>query len=192
VVDVFDAKADAVSILEAAGMDATKVQVVAGGPEWLHPGRSGTIQLGPKVILGYFGEIHPMTLETLDVSGPIAAFEVMLDNIPAPRKKATKTKTPLDISDLQSVSRDFAFVVDKSCATASLLRAAAGADKNLISDVSVFDVFEGASLGEDKKSIAIEVTLQPKDKTLTEDDISAISSKVVANVEKTTGGVLRG
>ena len=192
VVDVFDAKADALSILEAAGMDATKVQVVAGGPEWLHPGRSGTIQLGPKVILGYFGEIHPMTLETLDVSGPIAAFEVMLDNIPAPRKKATKTKTPLDISDLQSVSRDFAFVVDKSCATASLLRAAAGADKNLISDVSVFDVFEGASLGEDKKSIAIEVTLQPKDKTLTEDDISAISSKVVANVEKTTGGVLRG
>ncbi|MDJ0613238.1 MAG: phenylalanine--tRNA ligase subunit beta [Rhizobiaceae bacterium] len=191
-VDVYDAKADALSVLEAAGMDSSKVQIVAGGPEWFHPGRCGTIQLGPKVILGHFGEVHPMTLETLDVAGPIAAFEVMLENIPAPRKKATKTKTPLDISDLQSVNRDFAFVVDKSCETASLLRAAAGADKNLISNVSVFDVFEGASLGEDKKSIAIEVTLQPKDKTLTEEDIAAISSKVVANVEKTTGGSLRG
>jgi len=191
-VDVFDAKADALSVLEAAGMDSSKVQIVAGGPEWFHPGRCGTIQLGPKLVLGHFGEIHPMTLETLDVSGPIAGFEVSLDNIPAPRKKATKTKTPLDISDLQTVNRDFAFVVDKTCETANLLRAAAGADKALITSVSVFDVFEGASLGEDKKSIAIEVTLQPKDKTLTDEDIAAVSSKVVTNVEKTTGGILRG
>lgn len=191
-VDVFDAKADALAVLEASGMDSSKVQIVAGGPDWFHPGRSGTIQLGPKLILGYFGELHPMTLDTLDVTGPISGFEVMLDKIPAPRKKATKTKTPLEISDLQAITRDFAFVVDKSCETASLLRAAAGADKNLITKTNVFDVFEGASLGEDKKSIAIEVTLQPKDKTLTDEEIAAIASKIVANVEKTTGGVLRG
>ena len=191
-VDVYDAKADALAVLEAAGMDSTKVQIVAGGPDWYHPGRSGTLQLGPKVILGHFGELHPMTLETLDVAGPICGFEMMLDNIPAPRKKATKTKTPLILSGLQPITRDFAFVVDKSCETAALLRAAAGADKNLITDVSVFDVFEGASLGDEKKSIAVEVTLQPKDKTLTDEEIAAIASKVVANVEKTTGGVLRG
>ena len=191
-VDVYDAKADALSVLQAAGMDASKVQIVAGGPDWFHPGRSGTIQLGPKLVLGYFGELHPMTLETLDVTGPVCGFEIMLDTIPAPRKKATKTKQPLEISGLQAVSRDFAFVVDKSCETASLLRAAAGADKNLISNVGVFDVFEGDSLGKDKKSIAIEVTLQPTDKTLTDEDIADIASKIVANVEKTTGGVLRG
>jgi phenylalanyl-tRNA synthetase beta chain len=191
-VDVYDAKADALSVLEATGMDASKVQIVAGGPDWFHPGRCGTIQLGPKLVLGHFGEIHPMTLETLDVSGPVAAFEVMLDNIPAPRKKPTKTKPPLEISDLQAVKRDFAFIVDSDCESASLLRAASGADKNLITNVNVFDLFEGPSLGENKKSIAIEVTLQPKDKTLTDEDLAAIGSKVISNVEKTTGGILRG
>lgn len=191
-VDVFDAKADALAVLEAAGMDATKVQIVAGGPEWFHPGRSGKIQLGPKLVLGHFGEIHPMTLETLDVAGPIAAFEIMLGNIPAQRKKPTKTKPALALSGLQAVKRDFAFVVDKACETSSLIRAAAGADKTLVSGVTVFDVFEGASLGENHKSIAIEVTLQPVEKTLTEEEIAAISAKVIANVEKTTGGTLRG
>lgn len=191
-IDVFDAKADALAVLEAAGMDPSKVQIIAGGPEWLHPGRSGTVQLGPKLILGYFGELHPMTLETLDVDGPICGFEIMLDAIPEPRRKATKTKSPLELSDLQAVNRDFAFVVDASCEASSILRAAAGADKNLITDVSVFDVFEGAALGEGKKSIAIEVTLQPKEKTLTDEDIAVIAAKIVANVEKTTGGSLRG
>jgi len=191
-VDVFDAKADALAVLEACGMDASKVQIVAGAPDWFHPGRSGTIQLGPKMILCHFGELHPMTLETMDVDGPICGFEVMLDNLPEPRKKATKTKPPLDLSQLQSLSRDFAFIVGKDTDAASLLRAAKGADKNLITDIAVFDLFEGASLGEDKKSIAIEVTLQPKDKTLTDEEIAAISAKIIANVEKTTGGTLRG
>ncbi|MEM9332885.1 MAG: phenylalanine--tRNA ligase subunit beta [Pseudomonadota bacterium] len=191
-IDVFDAKADAFAVLEAAGMDTTKVQIEAKSPEWFHPGRSATIQLGPKVILGYFGELHPLTLETLDVAGPICGFELMLDAIPAPRKKATKTKPALEISGLQSVSRDFAFVVDKECDANALLRAAAAADKTLISNVGVFDIFEGTSLGENKKSVAIEVILQPKDKTLTDEDIAGISSKIVANVEKSTGGVLRG
>ena len=191
-VDVHDAKADALSAIEAAGLDPSKVQIVAGGPAWFHPGRSGTIQLGPKLILGHFGELHPMTLETLDVSGPVCGFEIMLDKLPEPKKKPTKTKSPLELSGLQAVSRDFAFVVDKTCEAATLIRAAGGADKALISDVRVFDLFEGASLGDDKKSIAIEVTLQPIEKTLTDEDIAAISDKVIANVEKSTGGTLRG
>ncbi|MEM7214926.1 MAG: phenylalanine--tRNA ligase subunit beta [Pseudomonadota bacterium] len=191
-VDVYDAKADALAVLEAAGMDASKVQIVSGGPDWFHPGRSGTIQLGPKLVLGHFGEVHPMTLEALDVSGPLCGFEIMLDQIPDPRRKPTKTKPPLELSGLQSVSRDFAFVVDSACDAATLTRAAAGADKSLISAVNIFDLFEGASLGEGKKSIAIEVTLQPKDKTLTDEDIAATASKIVANVEKATGGILRG
>jgi len=191
-VDVFDAKADAFAALEACGMDVSKAQIIAGGANWYHPGRSGTIQLGPKLILGHFGEIHPMTLETLDVSGPVCGFEIMLDALPASRKKATKTKPPLELSGLQSVARDFAFVVDSDCDAITLVKAAAGADKNLVSGVKVFDVFEGESLGENKKSIAIEVVLQPKDKTLTEEDIAIVSEKIVATVQKATGGTLRG
>ena len=189
---MFDAKADAFAALEACGLDTSKAQIVSGGPDWYHPGRSGTIQLGPKLILGHFGELHPMTLETLDVSGPICGFEIMLDNLPASRKKATKTKPPLEISGLQSLARDFAFVVDSDCDALTLVKAATGADKNLVSGVKVFDIFEGPSLGENKKSIAIEVMLQPKDKTLTDEDIAAVSSKIIATVEKATGGTLRG
>ena len=191
-VDVYDAKADALSVLAACGMDVNKVQIEAGGPDWYHPGRSGTIKLGPKNILGTFGEFHPKTLKTLDVSGALCGFEVCLNNIPEPRRKATRTKTPLIISDLQSVKRDFAFVVDNDVEAAKILRAASGADKKLISTVSVFDLFEGPSLGEDKKSIAIEVTLQPQNQTLTDSEIEAVSAKIIANVEKTTGGALRG
>ncbi|MEM8650181.1 MAG: phenylalanine--tRNA ligase subunit beta [Pseudomonadota bacterium] len=191
-VDVFDAKADAVAVLEACGMDASKVQIVAGGPEWYHPGRSGKIQLGPKLVLGYFGELHPLTLETLDVDGPICGFEIYLDALPESRKKATKTKPVLNISDLQPLARDFAFVVESGCEARTLINAAAGADKNLIAGVNVFDIFEGPSLGENKKSIAIEVLLQPKEKTLTDEEISAVSDKIVSNVCKATGGTLRG
>lgn len=191
-ISVYDAKADALSVIEALGMDISKVQITDNGPDWFHPGRRGQIQLGPKLVLATFGEFHPMTLETLDVSGPLCGFEVWLDIIPEPRKKATKTKPPMVLSDLQAVRRDFAFVMDRDCDAAKLLRAASGADKKLISNVSVFDVFEGASLGEDKKSVAIEVTLQPMDKTLTDAEIDAVSAKIVENVAKSTGGVLRG
>ena len=191
-VDIFDAKADALSVLAACGMDVNKVQIEAKGPDWYHPGRSGTIKLGPKNTLGTFGEFHPKTLKILGVSGILCGFEVCLSNIPEPRRKATRTKTPLIVSDLQSVKRDFAFVVDKDVEAAKILRAASGADKKLISSVSVFDLFEGPSLGEGKKSIAIEVTLQPNDRTLTENEIEAVSAKVITNVEKTTGGALRG
>ncbi len=190
-VDVYDAKADALSALEACGLDTSKVQINAGGPDWYHPGRSGTIQLGPKLILARFGELHPMTLEELDVSGPMCGFEVMLDALPESRKKATRTKPPIQISDFQTVRRDFAFVVEKSVDAASLIRAALGAEKSLVNDVRVFDLFEDPVLGEDKKSIAIEVTLQPKDKTLTDEDIAEVSSKIVEKVTQSTGGVLR-
>lgn len=191
-VGVFDAKADALAVLEACGLDASKVQIEAGGPDWYHPGRSGTIKLGPKITLGTFGEFHPMTLETLDVSGALCGFEIYLDAIPEPKRKATRTKPPLVLAGLQAVKRDFAFVLDKEKDAASLLRAAAGADKKLITNVTVFDLFEGPSLGEGKKSVAIEVTLQPTDKTLTDEEIETVSAKIIENVAKSTGGVLRG
>ena len=190
-VGVFDAKADALAVIEASGMDPEKIQIVPSAPDWYHPGRSGTLQLGPKLVLGHFGEIHPLTLEALDVTGPICGFEILLDALPEPRKKATKTKPPLEISDLQPVARDFAFVVNKDCSAQKLSRAAAAADKKLIADVRVFDIFEGASLGEGKKSVAIEVIMQPTEKTFTDEEIADVAKKIVESVEKATDGALR-
>lgn len=149
------------------------------------------IKLGPKNVLGHFGEFHPKTLDALDVKGPICGFEVYLDAIPEPKKKATRTKPRLDLSPFQAVTRDFAFVVDKSVAAQQLVRAVAGADKKLITGVNVFDVFEGASLGDDKKSIALEVEIQPTEATLTDEDLDALQTAVVKAGEK-VGGVLRG
>jgi len=191
-VDVFDAKADALAVLEACGLPMANIQIEQGGPAWYHPGRSGTIKMGPKVVLGYFGEFHPKTLEALDVSGALAGFEVYVDAMPEPKKKATRTKPALELSPFQAVKRDFAFVVDKSVEAGAVVRAAVGADRKLVTGVNVFDIFEGASLGEGKKSIAIEVQIQPAERTLTDEDFEALTQKIVANVTKTTGGVLRG
>lgn len=191
-VGVFDAKADAIAALEACGAPVERLQIEAGGPAWYHPGRSGTIKLGPKVILGTFGEFHPKTLEGLDVSGPLCGFEVFIDAVPEPKTKPTRTKPRLDLSAFQAVKRDFAFVVDKAVEAGTLVRAALAADRKLISGVSVFDVFEGAALGAAKKSIAIEVSIQPVEKTLTDEDFEALAKRIVENVGKQTGGVLRG
>ena len=191
-VGVFDAKADAFAVLEACGAPAANLRVEAGGPGWCHPGRCGTIRLGPKTVLGAFGEFHPETLGALDVDGPLCGFEVFIDAIPEPRRKPTKTRLRLDLSAFQAVTRDFAFVVDKSVEAAKICRAAAGADKKLITGVAVFDIFEGAALGEGKKSIAIEVAIQPTERTLTDEDFDALSARITGNVEKQTGGVLRG
>lgn len=191
-VGVFDAKADAIAALEACGAPVERLQIEAGGPAWYHPGRSGTIKLGPKVILGTFGEFHPKTLEGLDVSGPLCGFEVFIDAVPEPKAKPTRTKPRLDLSAFQAVKRDFAFVVDKAVEAGTLVRAALAADRKLISGVSVFDVFEGAALGAAKKSIAIEVSIQPVEKTLTDEDFEALAKRIVENVHKQTGGVLRG
>ena len=189
-VGVFDAKADLAALLDALGYDIDKVQLFADPAPWSHPGRGGRIAQGPKT-LGWFGELHPAWAAELDIDGPLAAFELDLDALPEPRKKATKTKPALDLSALMPLTRDFAFVVDKAVTAGAILKAARGADKNLIRDVSVFDVFEGTHVGEGKKSIAIEVTLQPRDKTLTDEDIEKVSGAIVAAVTKTSGGVLR-
>jgi len=190
-VGVFDAKADAIAVLEACGAPVDRLQIETGAPSWYHPGRSGVIKLGPKVVLGHFGEFHPTALEVLDASGPLCGFEVFVDAIPEPKAKPTRTKPKLELSAFQAVKRDFAFVVDKAVEAGTLTRAALAADKKLITGVSVFDVFEGAALGAGKKSIAIEIAIQPVEKTLTDEDFEALARRVVENVAKQTGGVLR-
>ncbi|RUM27340.1 phenylalanine--tRNA ligase subunit beta [Rhizobium vallis] len=190
-VDVFDAKADAIAVIEACGLPMGNIQIEQGGPEWYHPGRSGTIKMGPKVVLGYFGEFHPLTLEALDVSGALCGFEVYVDAMPEAKRKATRTKPALELSPFQVVRRDFAFVVDKAVESGAIIKAATGADRKLITGVNVFDIFEGASVGEGKKSVAIEVQIQPVERTLTDEDFEALTQKIVASVTKFTGGILR-
>ncbi len=190
--DALAAKADVMAVLAEIGAPVASLQVVAEAPSWYHPGRSGTLQLGPKVKLATFGEIHPGVLGQMDVKGPVVGFEIFIDRIPAPRSKGTKSKGSLNASDLQRVERDFAFIVDTSVEADKLVRAAQGADKKLIASVSVFDLFEGASIGVGKKSLAISVALQPRDRTLTDEEIDAVGAKVVASVQKATGGELRG
>ena len=190
-VDVYDAKADLMAALEAAGAPVGSVQVVQGGPDWFHPGRAGTVQLGPKNQFGWFGEVHPKVLREMDVKGPLVAFEMVIDNIPEPKQSAT-ARPALEALDLLPVKRDFAFVADATVAADKFIRAAKGADKALITDVTVFDVFTGGNLGEGMRSLALEVTLQPRDKTLTDEEIDAVSKAVVEKVTKATGATLRG
>jgi phenylalanyl-tRNA synthetase beta chain len=190
-VDAFDAKADALAVLTAAGAPASALQVVPGGPAWLHPSRSGTIQIGPQNILGYFGELHPGALEALEAAGPLVAFEVILERIPEPKAKPTRTKPALDLSPFQPVERDFAFVVERNVKAADIVRAAASADRKLITAVTVFDVYEGQGIAAGKKSIAIAVTIQPRERTMTDAEIEALAAKIVGEVNKRTAGVLR-
>ncbi len=186
-VDALDAKADALAVLEAAGAPVATMQIVAGAPAWYHPGRSGTIQMGPQNRLAHFGEIHPRVLAAMDVKGPVVGFEVVLNAVPASKSKSA-TRAALNASDLMPVSRDFAFVVNDDVEAEKLVKAAKSADRALIADVAVFDLFklEGTT-----KSLAIEVTLQPRDKTLTDEEIEAVSAKIVGAVQKATGGSLR-
>ena len=189
-VDTFDAKADIEAVLAAIGAPA-KVQILRGAEPWWHPGRHGKICLGPKKVLGVFGELHPKVLSEMGIKGAAVAFTIWPDEVPMPRKSGA-SRGALVQSDLQAVERDFAFVVDDTVEALTLVNAAAGADKALIEDVRVFDEFIGGSLGEGKKSLAITARLQPTDKTLTEKDIEAVSDKIVAKVTKATGGTLRG
>src|SRR5215208_640638 len=189
--DVFDVKGDALAVLAAAGAPTQALQIFAGGPSWLHPGRSGTIQIGPQNVLGCFGELHPRTLEALDAEGPLMGFEVILERIPEPKAKPTRAKPQMDLSQFQPVTRDFAFVVERSVKAGDLVRAAQNVDRKLITNVTVFDVYEGKGIEPEKKSIAIAVTLQPRDKTMTDEEIEAVGAKIVAEVGKRTGGTLR-
>ncbi|WP_340148372.1 phenylalanine--tRNA ligase subunit beta [uncultured Sneathiella sp.] len=188
--DAFDAKADALALLEAVGGPADSVQIVTGAPDWYHPGRSGVMQLGPKNRLAAFGELHPRVLDTMKVKGPIVGFEVYLDNIPLPKATAT-ARPPLTVSDYQAVERDFAFEVDIDTPADTIIRAARGSDKKLIKDVSIFDIYQGGHMAEGRKSVAFSIRLQPTDRTLTEEEIDAVAAKVIGSVEKATGGSLR-
>ncbi|PWE32442.1 phenylalanine--tRNA ligase subunit beta [Maritimibacter sp. 55A14] len=193
-VDVYDAKADLEAVLAAIGAPA-RAQTLRGGPDWWHPGRHGLICLGPKKVLGVFGELHPRVLAAMDVKGPAMGFTVMLEEVPFPRSTGA-TRPALESSDLQAVERDFAFVLDADVEALALVNAAQGADKALIEGVRVFDEFTGApaeaQMGAGKKSLAITVRLQPREKTLTEEEIAAVSKKIIDKVGKATGGVLRG
>lgn len=193
-VDAFDAKADALAVLEAAGAPAGNLQVTTDAPSWYHPGRSGVLRLGPTV-MARFGEIHPTVLDTLGVKGPVVGFEVFLDTIPLPKKKGGTAKPLLQLSPFQPLERDFAFVVGRDVEADKLIRAAKGAakgaDKALVKDVAVFDVYQGSNVEDGKKSVALSVTLQPTERTLTDQEIEAIGQKIVAAVAKATGGSLR-
>jgi len=190
-VDVFTVKADALAALDAAGAPIAGLQTTDEAPYYYHPGRSGELRLGPAR-LAYFGEIHPRVLREMDVDGPIHGFEVFLDAAPAAKKKPTKTKPALDACELLPLNRDFAFVVDESVNAETLLKAVRGAEKKFIAGVALFDVYQGKGVPEGKKSLAVEVTLQPREKTLTDEEIEAISARIIAQVEKATGGALRG
>ncbi len=190
-VDLFDAKADALAVLGALGLQVDKIEAVAEAPGWYHPGHSGVLRLGPKTTLAHFGEIHPRVLKDMDVNGPIAGFEIFFDNLPKAKDKKSKARPYLDLPQFHAVERDFAFVVDADVSAAQVIGAARSAEKKLIAQVSLFDVFDGGDLDTGKKSLAINVVVQPVEKTLTDAEIEAIGDKVVASVEKATGGVLR-
>ena len=191
-VDVFDAKADVLAALAALGFDPAKAQISHELAAWYHPGRSGSVRLGPKIVLANFGEFHPATLKGLDCAGPAVGFEIFLDALP-PEKAKGRARAPFTAADLLPVRRDFAFVLDAGIAAGDVVRAAQSADKDLISAVAVFDQFAGGALADQgKKSLAIEVTLQPAAETLTDKDIEAVSEKIVAAVKKATGGEIRG
>jgi len=191
-VDVFDAKGDALALLAALGVPAGAVQIVPGGPAFLHPGRSATLQFGPKNVVGWFGQLHPAACEALDVEGPLVAFEILLDPVPPPKAKPTKAKPKLDRSEFMAVERDLAFVTAEATRAADILKAALGADRALLTDAQVFDVYRGPGVPEGQKSVAVAVTLQPRERTLTDAEIEAVTAKIVAEVAKKTGATLRG
>jgi len=190
-VDAYDAKSDALALLAALGVAANAVQIAPGGPAFLHPGRSATLQFGPKTKTGWFGELHPGALEALDAEGPLVAFEIVLDAIPPAKARPTKAKPTLERSEFMPVSRDLAFVVAESAAAGDILKAALSADRALIAAADVFDVYRGPGVPEGSKSVAIAVTLQPRERTLTDAEIEAAIAKVVAEVGKKTGATLR-
>lgn len=190
-VDAYHAKADALAALEAVGVPAHNLRIGDDVPGWYHPGRAAALMLGPKP-LARFGEVHPAILERFDVRRPASAFEVLLDEVPARKAARGSSRPMLHLAALQPVERDFAFVVDEATPGAALATAARGADKSLIADVALFDIYRGPELGDGRKSVALCVTLQPRDATLTDAEIESVGERIVAAVSKATGAVLRG
>ena len=187
--DVFDAKAEAVAALAAAGAPADRLQVQRGAADWYHPGRSGRLTLGPKNLLAEFGELHPRVAKAFGLSGRVAVAEIFLDAVP--EGKAKRSRPAFVPPALQAVTRDFAFLVDKDVPAADLVRACASADKKVITGARLFDRFAGGGLPKGKVSVAIRVTMQPGDQSFTDAELSALSEKVVAAATKATGAELR-
>ncbi len=189
--DALDAKADALAVLSALGAPVDSLAVVREAPAQYHPGRSGVLKLGPKRVLGQFGELHPTVLAELDVEGPAVAFEIFLDAVPEPKAARARSRAALDASDLPAVARDFAFVVDRKVEAGAIVSAVRKAEKSLLSAVEVFDVYAGEGVEAGMKSVAVSIRLQPRERTLTDAEIDAVAERVVAAVAKATGAVLR-
>ena len=186
--DLFAIKGDLLAVLEEIGAPTGSLQVAQGSASpWWHPGRSARLQLGPKAVLAEFGALHPAVLKALDVDGPVYGFEIWLEAIPEPKRKGIKTRPALDLSPLMPLTRDFAFVVAETVAAGDLVRAIQGADKALIAAACVFDVYAGQGVPTGSKSLAVEVTVQPREAALTDAEIEALSARIVAAAEKAVG-----
>jgi phenylalanyl-tRNA synthetase beta chain len=190
--DLYSLKSDLVALLEELGAPVANLQLTQdGAPPWWRPGRAARLQLGPKAVIATFGEIHPSVLKALDAPDPIYAFEIWLEAIPEPKKRAVKTRPALALSPLMPLTRDFAFVVGKETGAGDLARAVLSADRSLVVAARVFDVYDGPGVAEGYKSVAVEVTVQPREKTLTDSEIEALSAKIVATARKAAGAALR-
>ncbi|MFT4913589.1 MAG: phenylalanyl-tRNA synthetase beta chain [Brevundimonas sp.] len=188
---LFALKGDLLALLEQVGAPVASMQLNQGqNRDWWHPGRSARLQLGPRTVIAEFGALHPRVLKALDADGPMLAFEIVLDSVPEPRGKGGKARGPASLANLMPLTRDFAFLVADGTASADLVRAVTGADKTLITEVRVFDLYRGPGVPEGKASMALEVVIQPREATLTEAEIEALSAKIVAAAEK-TGATLR-
>ena len=190
--NAFSAKADLFALLQSLDQSPDKFQIGPVDAPYWHPGRAGTLRLGPKQVIATFGELHPGFLKQLRVDGPVIAIELALDALPVAKAKPTKTRAVLDKADQTPVRRDFAFLVEEKIAAADITRAALKADPKLITAARIFDVYRGASIGDGKKSVAIEVTLQPRGSAMKDEEIEAISQSIVKAVAKATGASLRG
>lgn len=188
-IDVFDVKADAMAALSLV-VSPSSLQISTEVPLYYHPGKAGAFVLGKEVV-GYFGELHPNVIKTMDVKGPVAAFEIFVSRLPEGKDKKSSARPKLELSNFQAVERDFAFIIDENIASVELVKAARKTDKNLITEASVFDLYAGKGIETGKKSIAIAIRLEPKDHTLTDEEIEKVSDLVVENIEKATGGILR-
>jgi phenylalanyl-tRNA synthetase beta chain len=191
-VDAFDAKADALALMAALGVPVDKLAIKREAPAWYHPGRSAVAWLQPGRALTAFGELNPAVLAALDVAGPVVAFEVFLDRLPAPKATRAGTRPALQLAALQPLERDFAFVVDDAVPAQDIVEAVRRVEPTLVVDVRVFDVFSGGALAAGKKSIAISVVLQPRERSLNDAEIEALGARLVEAVGRATGGALRG
>ena len=193
-IDVFDIKRDVIQTLVEAGYKSDKFFIDSETPNYYHPGKSGRLFLnkGKDQLVAYFGEIHPNILKKIDIKTEfLVGFEIFLDNLKLPKKKLKDQKTKFTFSDYQKSERDFAFIIDKNVSSQDLINAILGVDQNLISNVKVFDVYEGENIPENKKSIAISVTIQSLEKTLNDNDLENINNLIIKTVENKTGAKIR-